>query len=207
MVTRRSRLATHSRLPPVAAVVLFVTPLEPWSDLAALVLAEKNLDDVRVEPVDAGKPHEDLLVINPQMKLPALTDRELLLTGGMVLAEYLDERYPHPRMVPQDPANRAKLRMVMEQFRSELFPILQEALAPKASAKTKAALSAVSVSSARWFGSRGYFLGSDCTLADLAWAIWFKGLHQAGLKIAPSTTDYRNRLAQRPAVSRYWKNP
>lgn len=207
MVTRRSRLATHTRLPPVAAVVLFVAPQDSWSDLAALVLAEKNLDDVRVERVDVAKPHEDLLVINPQMNLPALTDRELLLTGGMVLAEYLDERYPHPRLVPQDPASRARLRMVMEQFRSELFPVLQDALAAKASAKAKAALSAVSVSSARWFGSRGYFLGSDCTLADLAWAIWFKGLHQAGLKVAPSTTDYRNRLAQRPAISRYWMAP
>ncbi len=205
MVTRRSRLATHTKPAPVAGLILFVAQNDLWCDWTALTLLEKSLEDSRIDLVTPGKPNEDFLVINPQMHLPALTDRELLITGAPVVAEYLDERYPHPRLVPQDPANRAKLRMTMEQFRVDIFPLLQEVLAPKASAKSRAALAELVAASARWFGMRGFFLGNEYTLADLAWAVWFKGVQRAGLKLPAGTAAYREKLGQRKAIATYWK--
>ena len=204
MVTRRSRLATLGKPAPQAGLMLYIAAGEPWNDWAALAFAEKDVDDSRTERVSPSRPNEDLLVINPELRLPALSDRELLLTGARVIVEYMDERYPHPRLLPQDPAGRAKVRMVLEQFASELFPILLEALASK-TAKAKSPLAQQVLNSARWFGGKSYFLGVEYTQADLAWAVWLKGVQSLGLKLPENTARYRDKLAARPVLAAYFK--
>ncbi len=204
MVTRRSRLATLGKPAPQAGLMLYAAPTDPWNDWAALAFAEKDIDDSRCERVLPGRPNEDLLVINPEMRLPALADRELLLTGAQVVVEYLDERYPHPRLMPQDPAGRAKVRMVLEQFAVELFPVLSEALAAK-SAKAKSPLALQVLNSGRWFGGKSYFLGVEYTRADLAWAVWLKGALSLGLKLPENAQRYRDKLATRPVLAAYFK--
>ena len=204
IVTRRSRLASATKPAPAAGLMLYVAPGELWNDWAALAFAEKDVDDARAEKVLPGRPNEDLLVINPELRLPALADRELLLTGARVVVEYLDERYPHPRLMPQDPAGRAKVRMVLEQFATELFPVLQEALAAK-SAKARSPLAQQVLNSGRWFGGKAYFLGVEYTRADLAWAVWLKGVQSLGLKLPESAQRYRDKLATRPVLAAYFK--
>lgn len=204
VVTRRSRLATLGKPAPQAGLMLYVAPHEPWNDWAALAFAEKDVDDARCERIDPARPNEDLLVINPELRLPALADRELLLTGARVVVEYLDERYPHPRLMPQDPAGRAKVRMVLEQFAAELFPVLQEALAAK-SAKAKSPIAQQVLNSGRWFGGKAYFLGVEYTRADLAWAVWLKGVQSLGLKLPENAQRYRDKLATRPVLAAYFK--
>lgn len=185
--------------------MLYAAPNDPWNDWAVLAFTEKDVDDARVERVSPSKPNEDLLVINPELRLPALADRELLLLGSRVIVEYLDERYPHPRLLPQDPAGRAKVRMVLEQFATELFPVLEAALNTK-SAKTKAPLAKQVLSSGRWFGGRAYFLGVEYTRADLAWAVWLKGAESLGIKLPENTQRYRDKLASRPVLKAYFED-
>lgn len=204
MVTRRSRLATLGKPAPQAGLMLYVAPNDPWNDWSALAFAEKDVDDARCERIDPARPNEDLLVINPELRLPALADRELLLTGARVVVEYLDERYPHPRLMPQDPAGRAKVRMVLEQFAAELFPVLQDALATK-SAKAKSPIAQQVLNSGRWFGGKAYFLGVEYTRADLAWAVWLKGVQSLGLKLPENAQRYRDKLATRPVLAAYFK--
>jgi len=205
IVTRRSRLATIGKPAPQAGLMLYVAPQDCWNEWAALAFAEKDIDDSRAERVSPDRPNEDLLVINPELRLPALADRELLLLGARVIVEYLDERYPHPRLLPQDPAGRAKVRMVLEQFAAELFPALQEALLAK-SAKAKSPLAQQVASSGRWFSGKGYFLGTEYTQADLAWAVWLRGVQSLGLKLPETTARYREKLATRPVIATYFKN-
>lgn len=206
MVTRRSRLATLGKPAPAAGLMLYFAPNDPWNDWASLAFAEKDVDGARAERVLPGRPNEDLLVINPELRLPALADRELLLVGSRVIVEYLDERYPHPRLLPQDPAGRAKVRMVLEQFASELFPVLQEALAAK-SARAKSPIAQQVLNCGRWFTGKGYFLGVEYTQADLAWAVWLKGVLSLGLKLPENAARYRDKLAQKAVLAAYFKTP
>ena len=183
--------------------MLYVAPDDPWNDWAALAFAEKAVDDARCERTDPARPNEDLLVINPELRLPALADRELLITGPRVIVDYLDERYPHPRLLPQDPAGRAKVRMVLDQFTTELFPALIEAREAK-TVKVRSALSQQVANSARWFGGKTYFLG-EFTLADIAWAVWLRGAARLNLKLPENAARYGEKLATRPVLAAYFK--
>lgn len=206
MALRRQRNAPFPKLAPVAGLMLY-TGGDVWSDWTGLVFAEKDLDDCRVQAVGPGKPDEDMLVLNPEQRLPALADRELMLTGARVISEYLDERYPHPRFMSTDPAARAKTRMALDRFEQELFPAL---VAAQLEAKTKPgklhkAFVATVAASGRWFPTRGHFLGVDYGLADTAWAVWLRGANRLGIKLPEATQQYAEKLAARKAIAAYFK--
>ena len=80
-----------------------------------LVLAAKGVS-YELVPVDPAKPPEDLLDLNPYHSVPTLVDRDLVLYSASVVSEYLDERYPHPPLMPVDPLSRARLRLAMLQI-------------------------------------------------------------------------------------------
>src|SRR5262245_57861870 len=88
----------------------FAAPNDPWSHRTRIVLAEKgiSIDIVSVEP---GKFPEDLLDLNPYHSVPTLVDRDLVLYDSRVIIEYLDERFPHPPLMPVDPVTRAQFRL------------------------------------------------------------------------------------------------
>jgi len=83
-------------------MTLFSAPDDPWSHRTRIVLAEKgiSIDIVSVEP---GRFPEDLLDLNPYHSVPTLVDRDLVLYDSRVIIEYLDERFPHPPLMPVDP--------------------------------------------------------------------------------------------------------
>ncbi len=74
------------------------------------VLAEKGIL-TEITNVDGSVVPEDLMALNPYVSLPTLIDRELILYDSRVIVEYLDERYPHPPLMPVSPVERAKLRL------------------------------------------------------------------------------------------------
>ena len=88
-------------------MTLFSAPNDPWSHRTRIVLAEKgiSIDIVSVEP---GRYPEDLLDLNPYHSVPTLVDRDLVLYDSRVIIEYLDERFPHPPLMPVDPVTRAQ---------------------------------------------------------------------------------------------------
>lgn len=205
MSLRRPRNSLPPKPAPVAGLVLYAGS-DRWSDWARLVFAEKDVVDARVEQLRAGAPpNEDLLVLNPEQRLPALADRELLITGARVIAEYLEERYPHPRLMPTDPAGRARARMVLDRFEQELFPALAEAGGDKAAAKAaRLKLSQTLAASARSFSARGWFLGPEFSLVDSAWAVWLQAVFAYGIEPPEAVRNYAERLAQRPAVRAFF---
>src|SRR6185312_7729623 len=91
-------------------LTLFTAPDGVQSHRVRLVLAAKGVVYDRVE-VPPGEPHDELLSINPYGDTPTLQDRDMVLYEPDVVCEYIDERYPHPPLMPVDPLSRARLRL------------------------------------------------------------------------------------------------
>ena len=97
---------------------LFTSPTCPYSHLARIVLAEK---DITFESIDVNldSPPEDLSELNPYNTVPTLIDRDLVLYDSRVIIEYLDERFPHPPLMPVDPVSRAKTRLALHRVEKD----------------------------------------------------------------------------------------
>ena len=111
---------------------------------------------------------EDLLGLNPYQSIPTLTDRDLVLYNDQVIMEYLDERYPHPPLLPADPAQRAQIRMLayrMDRDWYELAPILDARGDGEAQRAARKKLSDELTEVAPLF-SKYAFANEDLTLAD-----------------------------------------
>ncbi len=192
---------------PRAGLTLFCARDEVPSLWVRVVLAEKDVDSARVEWIAPGRPHHDLLVLNPAGTLPTLVDRDTVLHPAAVVAEYLDERYPHPRLLPADPAVRARIRMLLLRVEQELFPLV-EALgkSPKAAeAKSlRKRLNEQLIGSSPLFPSRGWCMGLDYNLADCAFAALFAQMLKLELKTIiaadAAVVRYAERLLTRPSV-------
>lgn len=204
--TRTRSVAPAIKPAPNVGLSLFVSADSLPSDWARLVLAEKDVDGTAVQFIKPGEVNEDFIVLNPAQTLPTLADREGVIQTARVIVEYLDERYPHPSMMPQEPAGRARVRMTLHRIEHELFP-LASALGHGGAEATAAKRSLIDGlrSGARFFPSRGYFLGPEYTLADSAWAVLLRRLHTAGVTLPPeaaSVRAYGERLFARPGFQR-----
>ncbi len=106
-------------------MTLFSAPRDPWSHRTRIVLAEKSIsiDIVDVEP---GKYPEDLLDLNPYHTVPTLVDRDLVLYDSRVIIEYLDERFPHPPLMPVDPVTRAQFRLALYRIERDWYTLLRQ---------------------------------------------------------------------------------
>src|SRR6478752_3501934 len=90
-----------------------------------IVLAEKGVSYEVINIETRGKP-EDLLELNPYGSVPTLVDRELALYEPGIITEYLDERFPHPPLMPVYPVARAKARLIIYRFDKELNPLIRQ---------------------------------------------------------------------------------
>ena len=114
-------------------MALFSSPTSIYSHRVRFVLAEKGIN-VEVVDVDPSNPPEDLIDLNPYQTIPTLLDRDLVLYDVGVITDYLDERYPHPPLMPVDPVSRARLRLAMFRLIKDWYPLvdaLEEAVNDK----------------------------------------------------------------------------
>jgi stringent starvation protein A len=108
-----------------SVMTLFSKPADPWSHRTRLVLAEKGIN-IDIVDVDDGNLPEDLLDLNPYNSVPTLVDRDLVLYDSRVIMEYLDERFPHPPLMPVDPVTRAQFRLAPYiGSRSDWYPLVE----------------------------------------------------------------------------------
>ncbi len=92
----------------------------PFSHRCRIVLYEKQMD-FQVIDVDLFNKPEDIAVINPYNRVPVLVDRDLVLFESNIINEYIDERFPHPQLMPPDPIMRARARQLLFTMEQELF--------------------------------------------------------------------------------------
>jgi len=157
-------------------MTLFSAPDDPWSHRTRIVLAEKGIgiDIVNVEP---GKLPEDLLDLNPYHSVPTLVDRDLVLYDSRVIIEYLDERFPHPPLMPVDPVVRAQFRLALYRIERDWYGLLGEIERDpdkKQAAKLKKMLRDTILQSVELFRVKPYFLSDEFSLVDatIAPVLW-----------------------------------
>lgn len=163
-----------------------------------IVLAEKGVS-YEVINIDAkGKP-EDLLELNPYGSVPTLVDRELALYEPSIITEYLDERFPHPPLMPVYPVARAKARLVIHRFEKEWLPLVHDlevgdVVASQAAAKE---LTNYLQQLVPLFQSSPYFMGDEFTLVDccIAPVIW--RLPVWGVALPPADQKALDKYAER----------
>jgi RNA polymerase-associated protein len=193
---------------PNAGLMLFVAENSPGSDWARLVLAEKEVDGAQLTVIRPGIPDEDFLVLNPRQTLPTLADREGVLDGARVIVEYLDERYPHPPLMPQAPSGRARVRMAMQRVEQEFFPLVEtvEKAGTRSAQAAQAALLEQLRAAVAALPKQGFLLGRDYTLVDCAWAVLLRHLRRGGTELpaeyAAGLQRYAASLFARPAFRR-----
>ena len=171
-----------------------------------LVLAAKGVS-YELVPVDPSKPPEDLLDLNPYHSVPTLVDRDLVLYSAGVVSEYLDERYPHPPLMPVDPLSRARLRLAMLEIEKKWVPQVQ-AIQSGNKAQVEAgrkALRELVLSSLPLFKAAKFLLNPEMSLADCAMAPIIFRLPALGIvlpKEAKLIEDYGQRIFRNPGFAR-----
>lgn len=165
-----------------SVMTLFSRPTEIHSHRTRLVLAEKNIN-IEITSVLGSELPEDLMDLNPYHTVPTLIDRDLTLYDSRVIIEYLDERFPHPPLMPVDPVTRAQFRLALFRIESDWYSLAEEADGPdgKLSSKSKKMLRESILQSVELFAARTYFLNDefslvDCSIAPILWRLPVYGI-------------------------------
>ena len=101
-------------------MTLYSGTTDPFSQRCRIVLYEKGMD-FQIIDVDVFNKPEDLVIMNPYNMVPVLVERDLVLYESNIINEYIDERFPHPQLMPADPVMRARARLFLHRFESEMF--------------------------------------------------------------------------------------
>src|SRR5881392_4430077 len=120
-------------------MVLYSGTTCPFSQRCRLVLFEKGMD-FEVRDVDLFNKPEDISTMNPYGQVPILVERDLILYESNIINEYIDERFPHPQLMPADPLMRARARLMLFNMEVELFSHVQTLESGTQKAQEKARL-------------------------------------------------------------------
>jgi len=170
-----------------------------------LILAAKGVvyDLVVVNP---RSPPEDLLDLNPYNSVPTLVDRDLVLYDTGVICEYLDERYPHPPLMPVDPLSRARLRLGVMRIERDWLPFIAQIQAGGRPAETaRKRLREALLASIPLFKAAKFFLNPELSLADCALSplIWrLPSLNVVLPREAHVISEYGDRIFRNPGFTR-----
>ncbi|KAA9132814.1 stringent starvation protein A [Marinihelvus fidelis] len=166
------------------------------------VLAEKGINVEIVDVESDAASAEDMAELTPYNETPTLVDRDLVLYDAGVINEYLDERYPHPPLMPVDPVSRARLRLVHYRVLRDWYALaaqIEAATGKKADAPRKQLKEGI-IAANELFENSDFLLSDelslvDCTLAPLFWRLPAYGIDLG--KSAPAVQGYIQRLISR----------
>ena len=168
----------------------------PFSHRCRIVLYEKQMDFQVIDVDLLGKP-EDIAVINPYNRVPVLVDRDLVLYESNIINEYIDERFPHPQLMPPDPQTRAKARQLLFTMEHELFShidALEKNL--KSADKSRQHIRDRLSELAPIFAKQKHLLGEDFSMLDVAIAPLLWRLDHYGIEL-PKTAAPLMKYAER----------
>jgi len=174
----------------------------PFSHRCRIVLYEKGMD-FQIIDVDLYNKPEDLAVMNPYNRVPVLVERDLILFESNIINEYIDDRFPHPQLMPADPVMRARARLFLFRFEQELFCHIQpvEHGNQKTADKARVAIRDSLTLIAPVFAKQKHMLGDEFSMLDVAiapllWRLDFYGIQLP--KQAAPLLKYAERLFSRP---------
>lgn len=186
-----------------SVMTLYSGAADIHSHRVRIVLAEKGVS-VDILNINVDEPPEDLVSLNPYNSVPTLVDRELVLYNANIIMEYLDERFPHPPLLPVYPVARAKNRLMVHRIERDWYSLADIIENGKGAAVEKARVELADnlKSLAPVFGEMPYFLSEefslvDCTIGPLLWR-----LPHLGIELPPqakAVNAYSQRLFKREA--------
>ena len=183
-----------------SVMTLFSDATCPQSHRVRMVLAEKGIT-VEIVNIDPGNLPEDLIDLNPYQSVPTLIDRELVLYDPQVIMEYLDERFPHPPLMPVDPVSRARSRLALYRIEKDWYGLLGDFdKGEKAAAKARKTLRDSLAASAEVFSAKPFFLSDEFSLVDASIApiLWRLNHYRIELPAqAKPVLQYADRLFKR----------
>ena len=188
------------------SMTFFSDPASHYCHRIRIVLAEKGVT-VDIEEVDPIAIPEELAELNPYGSLPTLVDRDLSLYESKVMMEYLDERFPHPPLLPVYPVARALSRQYMHRIEKDWCEKVDVILANKDGKvvdQARKELRDSLLGIAPIFTDKPFFMYEeftlvDCCLAPLLWRLESLGIDMPNTRQAKPLHDYMRRLFERPA--------
>jgi len=187
-----------------STMTLFSSPTDPQSHRTRIVLAEKGIG-IDIVSVGPGRFPEDLLDLNPYHSMPTLVDRDLVLYDARVIMEYLDERFPHPPLMPVDPVSRAQFRLALFRIERDWYGLVQRIEQEpdrKEQGKLRKVLRDTLLQSAEIFKVRPFFLSDEFSLVDASIAPILWRLPHYDIDLPPQAQPllkYASLVFSRPA--------
>ncbi|MDO9023612.1 glutathione S-transferase N-terminal domain-containing protein [Zwartia sp.] len=188
-------------------MVLYSGTTCPFSHRCRFVLFEKGMD-FEIRDIDLYNKPEDISVMNPYGQVPILVERDLILYESNIINEYIDERFPHPQLMPADPVMRARTRLFLYNFEKELFihvAALEDRSIQGDEKRLNIARAAVRdrlSQLAPILLKSKYMLGEEFSMLDVAMAPLLWRLDHYGIelpKTAAPIQKYGERIFSRPA--------
>ncbi|MFQ3191693.1 MAG: RNA polymerase-associated protein [Paraglaciecola sp.] len=186
-----------------SVMTLFSDTIDIYSHQARIVLAEKGVG-VEISFTVPDELPEDLLELNPYGTVPTLVDRELVLYNSHIIMEYLDERFPHPPLMPVYPVSRGQSRLTMHRIQNDWYVLAEKIMAKKGDLEaTRNELREAFLSLAPLFAETPYFMSEefslvDCYLAPLLWRLPALGIELTGTG-SKDVKAYMKRIFERPS--------
>ncbi len=184
-----------------SVMTLYSDPTSIHCHRVRFVLAEKS---VTVDVIDSDplNPPEDVVDLNPYGTLPTILDRDLTLFDSRIIMEYLDERFPHPPLLPVDPVNRAASRLYLYRVDNDWYSKVDTILkGGKAAAAARKQLRESLTTSVPIFSAMDYFMSENFSIVDASIAPLLWRLPMLGVDLPPAAANvmdiYANRLFSR----------
>ncbi|ABI37685.1 Glutathione S-transferase, N-terminal domain protein [Shewanella sp. MR-4] len=183
-----------------SVMTLFSGADDLYSHQVRIVLAEKGVT-VDVLQVDPNEMPEDLLEVNPYNSVPTLLDRELVLYESRIIMEYLDERFPHPPLMPVYPVSRGQSRLMMHRIDTDWYSLVDRIRKGDRAEAARKELTESLLSISPVFGEVPYFMSeefglADCYLGPLLWRLPVLGI-ELDSRVAKDIKAYMTRIFER----------
>ncbi len=185
-------------------MTLYSGAIDAYSHRVRIVLAEKNVTYDIVDVDNTIKTIEELASYNPYGSIPTLVDRDLVLYKSEIIMEYLDERFPHPPLMPVYPVAKGRSRLMIHRVNQDWYTLMDQILNPNESTKAidqaRKSLSDSITSVIPVFAEMSFFLSDEFSLVDCCIAPLLWRLPRLGVELpaqAQAVLNYAERIFQR----------
>jgi len=182
-------------------MILYSGTTCPFSHRCRIVLYEKGMD-FQINDVDLHGKKNELSVMNPYNRTPVLVERDLILYESNIINEYIDDRFPHPQLMPADPITKSRARLFLFRFENEIFSNIDflEKGTDKQNSNAKISVRDSLLQIAPVFSKQNYILGDEFTILDVTLAPLLWRLDHYGIKLPKSAAPllkYAERIFSR----------
>ena len=192
------------------SMALFSDPIDHYCQRVRIVLEEKGISSEIID-TDKNNINAEILEVSPYSTLPVLVDRDVCLYDSVTLMEYLDERFPHPPLLPVYPVARANIRLYIKRIANDWCTIfdrlVDEKLKDAEEKKLKKQLKALIVAANPIFKEKLFFMNEefslvDCCIAPILWRLPHIGIEIPNDAKNKPVNEYMKRVFTRDAFFR-----